>query len=110
VPSFAVDDYLERCIDAGAQDLGLIAADPAQEFDGPNRHWAKISRRLTDRGHRLVERLALTESSVARGLYPDTMRGAIARQLDHLEQRHVRAVREAPVVEVAEPPAQQEMA
>lgn len=92
VPAFAVAGYIGRCVDAGAHDLGAITADPAEEMSGPARAWGKIERELIEKGHRLIERLPLTESAVSRGLYPESLRGAIARQLEHLEQRHVRPV------------------
>jgi FO synthase len=91
-PAMAVEDYVERCVDAGAQDLGAIAADPTQDLGGIARHWGRIERQLVERGDRLLERLCLTESAVTRGLYPETLRAPIARQLERLEQRHVSPV------------------
>ncbi len=101
VPALAVEDFVERCAEAGAQDLGLIAADPQSDFTMTARSWGKVERRLHEHGHRLVERLALTEQAVAHGLFTDNQRRCIARQLTCLEERHVRPVA-APVA--AAPP------
>ncbi|MBN1475612.1 hypothetical protein JXA47_02560 [Candidatus Sumerlaeota bacterium] len=89
VPALDVADSVERCVDAGAQDLGPVVVDPAHDLMDAARRWGEIERRLIAQGHRLVERLPLTESSVARGMCPETLCPNITFQLDRLEARHV---------------------
>ena len=100
VPALEVQDFLERCVDAGAEDLGLISIDPEQGIEPAIGHWESLEKRLEQGGHRSMERLVLTESSVARGLYPQGMAPAIAHQLERLENRLARGI-VAPVTEPA---------
>jgi 2-iminoacetate synthase ThiH len=99
VPALEVEDCLERCIDAGAEDLGLITINPDHEIEPAIAQWEVLERRLIDVGHRSLERLVLTESSVARGLYPPGMAPTISHQLERLESRLTRRM-VAPMPEV----------
>jgi 2-iminoacetate synthase ThiH len=93
VSPFAVEPYLERCLDAGASDLGPIAWNPLRTPLAEHLvRWGEIVDRLEAKGLRLLERLPLTEAAVGRGLYVTSQRGPIAKQLDAMEGRAAQPV------------------
>jgi biotin synthase-like enzyme len=97
VPALDVREFVDRCVEAGAQDLGMVDADPQKDMTARARHWGEVERRLVN--HRLLERLAITESTLARGLVPPTLGPTLKCQLDRLEERTVNPVRVAIVPE-----------
>ncbi len=97
IPALEMGDCLERCIEAGAQDLGPIAADPDTDMTASLRAWGDVERRLQQRGYRMLEVLPLTEQAVARGLYPDSLRGCMSHQIERLARRHTLEIGAPPI-------------